>query len=323
MSFSGRIKDKIINGQGIEYEEAEYLVDNLPLHSLFDVASTVREHYRGKKVDLCSIVNAKSGGCPEDCFYCAQSARYQTDAETYPLLSKETMVERAREALVWGARRFCIVTSGKKVNPKELGIIASAISEIRALGFLPCATLGILEREELQVLKDAGLYRYHHNIETSRRFFPRVCTTHSFNDKVSTIRAAQEVGLSICSGGIFGIGETWRDRIDMAFTLKEIGVDSVPINFLIPIKGTPMGNRPFLNPVEALKIVSLFRLVMPEKEIRICGGRGQTLQGFQSMAFLAGADGLLVGDYLTRKGSPVEDDLFTIDALGLEIARNG
>ncbi len=322
MSFSERIKGKILNGQSIGYEEAKHLVNNLPLHLLFDIATSVREHYRGKKVDLCSIVNAKSGGCSEDCFYCAQSARYQTNVETYPLLSKETIVERAKEAQSWGPRRFCIVTSGKKVTPKELGVIASAISEIRALGFLPCATLGILDKDELQVLKDAGLYRYHHNIETSRRFFPRVCTTHSFNDKVSTIRAAQEVGLSICSGGIFGLGETWTDRIDMAFTLKEIGVDSVPINFLIPIKGTPMGNRPFLNPVEALKIVSLFRLVMPEKEIRICGGRGQTLKGFQSMAFFAGADGLLVGNYLTQKGSPVEDDLFTIDTLGLEIARN-
>lgn len=321
MSFSERIKDKIFSGKSITHQDTEALLELQPL-ILFEIATAIREYFRGKKVDLCSILNAKSGGCSEDCFYCAQSARYQTKVERYPLLSKETIVERAKEAQTWKARRFCIVTSGKKVNPKELEIIASAISEIRALGFLPCATLGILDRDELQVLKEAGLYRYHHNIETSRRFFPRVCTTHSFNDKIGTIRAAQEVGLSICSGGIFGVGETWRDRIDMAFTLKDIGVDSVPINFLIPIKGTPLENRPFLNPVEALKIVSLFRLVMPEKEIRICGGRGQTLKGLQSMAFFAGADGLLVGNYLTQKGSPVEDDLFTINALGLEIARN-
>jgi biotin synthase len=314
------ITRKIIEGESITPEESEEIISTTPIHVLFNLATTLREHFRGKRVDLCSIVNAKSGACPEDCSYCAQSARHKTELKQYPLLPKEEILEHAKKALDSGAKRFCIVTSGKKVNREELKRIAEAISEIRVMGLLPCATLGLLDEEELILLKEAGLYRYHHNIETSKRFFSNICTTHTYEEKVRTIKAAKRVGLSTCSGGIFGLGEDWSDRVEMAFTLRQLGVDSVPLNFLIPIKGTPLEDMEPLHPFEALRIVSLFRIVMPEREIRICGGRLQTLGHFNSMAFLAGADGLLIGNYLTQKGCSVEDDLEIIRVYGLQPA---
>jgi biotin synthase len=300
-------------------EEILNEVISADLPRLFVLADSMRREKRGERVDLCAIVNAKSGNCPEDCAYCAQSLRHRTDIETFPLLEKEEILRRAREARSWGARRFCIVTSGRKPTPDELGRIAETVSEIRILGLLPCATLGILAPDELRLLKDAGLERYHHNIETSERFFPRICSTHTYSDKIRTIESVRKAGLSLCSGGIFGLGETWEDRLQMARTLRELDPDSVPINFLIPINGTPLGERPMLPPIEALRIVSLFRLMLPEKEIRICGGRHQTLGEFNSMVFLAGADGLLIGNYLTRQGRGVEDDLRLIAGSGLEI----
>ncbi len=302
----------------ITREEVLTLVREAPLYELFSIASFLRETCRGRRVDLCSIVNAKSGACPEDCSYCAQSARYPTEAEVFPLLPKEKILEAACRAKENGARRFCIVTSGRKPTPGELERIAEAISEVKETGLLPCATLGILTKEELEVLKAAGLHRYHHNLETSERFFPEVCTTHTYQEKLQTIEAASEVGLSVCSGGVFGLGESWQDRADMAFTLKALQVDSVPINFLIPIKGTPMQSRPKLHPFEALRIVALFRIVMPERQIRICGGRFQTLGPFNAMVFMAGADGLLIGNYLTQRGCSIEEDWQIIRAYGLE-----
>ncbi|MEW6572006.1 MAG: biotin synthase BioB, partial [Nitrospirota bacterium] len=191
------------------------------------------------------------------------------------------------------------------------------INEIRRLGLLPCASLGLLKRKELSMLRDAGLDRFHHNLETSERFFPQVCTTHTYNDKIKTIEAVRAVGLTICSGGIFGLGEIWKDRIDMAFILKKLRVDSIPLNFLIPIKGTPLGSRNLLHPFEALKIISLYRLILPDKEIRICGGRPQTLGDFNSMIFMAGANGIMTGDYLTTTGRQPPDDLRLIEAYGL------
>ncbi len=311
------LRDRVLKAERLSAQECLSLIE-APVHTLFEASTAIREHYRGNRVDLCSIINAKSGGCSEDCAFCAQSSRHETDVQYYPLLDSERILQRAREAVTWGARRFCIVTSGRKVTPKEIDRIAETIARIKGLGLLPCATLGILTKEELQTLKDAGLYRYHHNIETSRRFFKEVCTTHTFEEKLKTIEAAMTVGLSVCSGGLFGLGETWQDRVEMALLLRELGVDSVPINFLIPIKGTPLGNKQPLPALEALRIVSLFRFLLPDREIRVCGGRVQTLKGLQSMIFFAGADGLLIGNYLTQKGSSVEDDLFVISSLGLE-----
>jgi biotin synthase len=286
---------------------------------LIAVANSQRIQSRGNRVDLCSIVNAKSGSCPEDCSFCSQSASSRTDMESYPLLSGDKILKAALSAKEQGTKRFCIVTSGRKTSGKELDQICHYISEIRNIGLLPCATLGMLGVSELKALKDAGLHRYHHNLETSESFFREICTTHTYREKVKTIEAAKSLELSLCSGGIFGLGELWEDRIDMAFALKALDIDSIPINFLAPISGTPMGDRNLLDPLEALKIIAVYRLIMPGTEIRVCGGRPGTLRELQPYIFFAGADGLLIGNYLTTPGRDPRDDLQMMKDLGLEI----
>ncbi len=289
------------------------------IFELFALSDSTRIHFHGNRIDLCSIVNARSGACPEDCSFCAQSVYSKTNIKAYPLVTREKSLEAAESAKKSGVKRFCIVTSGKRTSGRDLEQICNFVSDIRKRGLLPCATLGMLNTPELKTLKDAGLHRYHHNLETSEAFFRQICTTHTYKEKIKTIEAAKLLGLSICSGGIFGLGESWGDRIDMAFALKEIGVDSVPINFLTPIHGTPLGNRKMLNPVEALKIVAIYRLILPESEIRICGGRPTTLRDLQAYIFMAGANGLLIGNYLTTSGRNPEDDLKMIQDLELEI----
>lgn len=315
------LEERILAGYSITREEAAFIAESPVPHLLNLFASTnrIRSFFKGDMVGLCSIINAKSGSCPEDCSFCAQSSQSKTKIETYPLLGKKYVIQKVREAKQYGIKRSSIVTSGRKVSRKDLLQIADMISEMNAIGIIPCASLGLLRKDELSVLKAAGLDRYHHNLETSPQHFPMICSTHSYAEKIRTIRAAQEVGLSVCSGGIFGMGETWQDRVDMAFALRKLDVDSVPINFLIPIKGTPMGNKDFLHPLEALKIVGLYRIIMPQKEIRICGGRMQVLGEFNSMIFFAGADGFITGNYLTTMGKSPDDDLRLVKMLGLRI----
>lgn len=317
------LAEKIITGGRLSRNEARALVstEGTELFELFLGASRLRERFRGKDIELCSIINAKSGACPEDCAYCAQASKSITNAPVYPLVREDDVIEKAAEAREAGVKRFCIVTGGRKVSKRELLEIASMIRKVRELGLLPCATLGLLNRDELSVLKNAGLERYHHNLETSERFFPEVCTTHTYRDKLDTIEAVRSIDLSLCSAGIFGIGETWQDRIDMAFKLRELEVDSVPINFLIPVEGTPLGGRDILRPFDALKIISIYRFILPEKEIRVCGGRRQALREMNSMVFMAGADALLTGNYLTTTGMTFEDDVRLIRDYGLDIGR--
>jgi biotin synthase len=312
------IEIKALSGKEISRYEASLLseVPENGVFELFSSANRIREHFRGNRVDLCAIVNAKSGKCPEDCSFCAQSSKSSANITAYALLGRRAVVERAREAKEGGAKRFCIVTSGRCVSEKELRKIADMVSSVRSIGLLPCATLGLLNREGLLLLKNAGLERYHNNLETSERFFPSICTTHSYGEKVETIRSAKAAGLSVCSGGVFGLGETWGDRIDMAFALRELGPDSIPINFLAPIRGTRLSRRKPLNPLEALKIISIYRFILPDTQIRVCGGRLQTLGELNAFVFLAGADGLLVGNYLTTLGRQYKDDLVLIRSLG-------
>ena len=313
------LEEKIIKGGTISMKDALSItkISGTDIFSLFASANKIRQHFRKDIIGLCSIVNAKSGACPEDCSFCAQSSKCKAGVEVYPLLSKKIVIQKAREAKKSGIKRFSVVTSGRKVSRKNLLQIADMISEIRKLGLLPCASLGILNSEELLILKKAGLDRYHHNLETSEGFFHKICSTHTYREKISTVEAAISNRLSVCSGGIFGMGETWQDRINMAFTLKGLDVDSIPINFLIPIQGTSLENREYLHPFEALKIVSLFRFILPQKEIRLCGGRMQILGDFNSIAFLAGADGMITGNYLTTWGRRPEDDLRLIEIYGL------
>ncbi|MEW6110223.1 MAG: biotin synthase BioB [Nitrospirota bacterium] len=314
------LENKILSGEGISVDDASFIskVSSNEVFDLFCSANRIRNHFRKERVDLCAIINAKSGACPEDCSYCAQSSRSHAEIKTYSLVGKNIISEKAQEAKQGGAKRFCIVTSGKKASKTDLVKIAEMIAGVRSLGLLPCATLGLLSEEELLPLKEAGLERYHHNLETSERFFSEICTTHTYQDKIQTMLGVKSAGLSLCSGGIFGLGETWEDRIDMAFALKEIGPDSIPVNFLTPIKGTRHGLQKPLDPIEALKIISLYRFILPEKEIRVCGGRMQILGEFNSFVFFAGADGLLVGNYLTTPGRKFEDDLMLIRRYGLK-----
>ncbi len=314
------IRDKVLDGIRLDRGDVLELIEaeGSSLFELFAAANIIREHYRKNIVDICSIVNAKSGNCSEDCAYCAQALKSNAVIDTYPLKDKEYIIEAAKDAKGKGAKRFCVVTGGKKPSRKELDRITVMVSEVKQTGLLPCATLGLLDKEELQLLHDAGLTRYHHNLETSERFFPKVCSTHTFSEKLETINAVKEIGISLCSGGIFGLGETWDDRLDMLFMLRELNVDSVPINFLTPINGTPLGKRNKMHPLEALKVVSISRFILPEKEIRICGGRSQTLGEFNSFIFIAGADGLLIGNYLTTTGRPPDDDIRLIKDFGLQ-----
>lgn len=275
--------------------------------------------YKGKRIELCAIINAKSGACPGDCKFCAQSSRYDTQTEVYPLLSVEEVLSKAKLAKENCVKRFSIVTSGIRLSKGDLKKVAKIIETLAKNEISVCASMGLLKKEELAYLRDFGLTRYHCNLETSERYFPKICTTHTFRDKLQTLEAAKSVGLSICSGGIFGIGETWEDRLYLALTLKNLEVDSIPVNFLIPIKGTPLENRSLLSPIEALKIVVLFRLILVDKDIRIAGGRLQVLKEFSSWIFLAGANALMTGNYLTTSGNPFERDLEFVKNHGLEV----
>lgn len=316
------LRDKVIARGTITPSEALWIsgLQDAAINGLFAAASSIRQRFRGDIIDLCAIVNAKSGACSEDCSYCAQSSKVRTGVAVYPLLEESKIIEKAWEAKNAGVRRFCIVTSGRKVSNNELTKMGSMVREVRRTGLLPCATLGLLNKEELSYLRECGLVRYHHNLETSESFFPEICSTHTYHDKLKTIEAALSAGLTVCSGGIFGIGETWQDRVDMAFALRALDVDSVPINFLIPVQGTPLGEQAVLPPLEALKIISLYRFILPDKQIRVCGGRVQALNEFHWMVFMAGADAVLTGNYLTTTGRTFGDDLELIRQSGLKIA---
>ncbi len=286
---------------------------------IFLKAFKLTQKYKGNKIELCTIINAKSGKCPGDCKFCAQSLKYNTSIKIYPLLNEKEIISYAKKAKKFKVKRISLVTSGIKLYKKDILTLGKIIENLANSEIKVCASLGILKLEEIKFLKDCGLGRLHCNLETSESFFPKICTTHNFRDKVKTVETAKNVGLSVCSGGIFGIGESWKNRIELAITLKKLEVDSVPLNFLIPIKGTPLESQPLLPPIEALKIISLFRLILPEKDIRVAGGRLQVLKDFSSWIFLAGANALITGDYLTTKGRSFEDDLKFVKNHGLKI----
>jgi biotin synthase len=291
----------------------------MPLPELMRQALAVKLDRRGPAVSLCSIINAKSGKCSENCRFCVQSAHYATDAPVYPLKDVREIVRAAAEAKRIGASHFSLVTSGRGLPAAEIPQLAAMIRTIRQeVGIMVCASLGILDQAALAELKAAGLSRYHHNLESSREFFPQVCTTHTFEERLATIAAARAVGLEVCAGGIFGLGETEADRISMALSLKECRVDSVPLNLLIPLPGTPMADRAPLSVAEVLRAIALYRLILPEVPIRLAAGRESVLRDFLGAAFLAGADGMMIGGYLTQRGRlPEEDRRFIAELAGL------
>lgn len=292
----------------MDKKEIHGLLD-LPLLELVSLANKVRSEHAGSKIELCSIMNAKSGLCAEDCKFCAQSSRHKTWIATYPLKSKQEMLQMALRAKEIGAHRFDIVTSGDKLSEKELELIAETILQItKEVGIAMCASLGNMDKDDFLFLKQSGLSRYHHNLETSRNFFPKIVTTHSYEDRIGTIRAAKACGLEVCSGGIIGLGETFADRIDLALLLKELDVDSVPVNVLVPVKGTALGEVNKISALDAVRTIALFRIILQDKIIKIAAGRESILKDFQSLVFMAGATGMLIGGYLTIKGRSVEED---------------
>ena len=286
---------------------------------LMFAADVIRRCYKGNKVSLCGVVNAKSGLCGENCRFCSQSVHHTVDVQQYPLMTKQEMLDHAKAAVEMNASHFGIVTSGKKNNDTEIDTIQDVIAKITVRYSIGVdASLGTLSSDQLKKLKKAGLKRYHHNLETSGNYFPNICTTHSYADRVETVKNAKKAGLEVCSGALFGLGETWSDRLDVAFLLRDLDVDSIPLNFLNPIPGTPLEKQKMLSPGTALRIISLFRLVLPRKDIRICGGREVVFRDLQSWIFFAGANGMMVGNYLTTKGRSPSDDLQMIEDLGLE-----
>jgi biotin synthase len=286
----------------------------LPLSELISKANKIRSDFSLRRVELCNIMNAKSGLCNQDCKFCAQSGRHETGVNTYSLKTKAEMFKAAQAARGMGAERFDIVTSGERLTKDELKLVSDAIAEITTkIGIKMCASLGSLSEEDFKLLKKAGLSRYHHNIETSPRYFQKIVTTHTFQDRVDTIKAAKRCGLEVCSGGIIGMGEVEEDRVEMALLLKELDVDSVPINVLVPIKGTPFEGRNTLSCFEVIRTIALFRVILKDKIIKIAAGRESVLKDFQAMAFMAGANGMLIGGYLTIKGRGVSEDLKLVE----------
>lgn len=313
---------KVLDGGVLNRDEAKGLARAEGSEAVFELiywADKIRRKFKGKIIDLCAIVNAKSGRCSEDCAFCAQSSWYPTEAPNYPLLSTEKLLESAQEAFKNKAGRFGIVTSGRGLsNPQELDRVCQVISTLSEAGQIsPCASLGLLTPDAARVLKQAGLKSYHHNIETAPSFYPSICTTQSFEARVETIRIAQARGFRICSGGIFGLGETMEQRLEMAFTLRGLGVDSIPVNFLNPIPGTPLEGRSSLPPLEGLKIIALFRFILPQADIRTCGGREKNLRTLQPLMYMAGCNGTMIGNYLTTEGRNPEVDIQEIKDLGL------
>lgn len=280
-----KLRTKLKNGEPIYFPEAMELME-LKGHEcmeLFSLANYVRSKL-GDRVDLCSIINAKCGLCPEDCKFCAQSVYNDTRITPYPMMDEEELLNMAQMMEEEGAARFCIVTSGKEVNGEDFERILSSIRRIcNETRLSVCISSGALTTERASALKRVGATRIHHNLETSKNYFDKICTTHTYEEKIRTLQIARKAGLEICCGGIIGMGESARDRLELAFALRELDVDSIPINILNPIKGTPLDNEKPIEPLEVLKTISVFRLILPEKNIRIAGGREKNLRDLQSL----------------------------------------
>ncbi|MBN1493010.1 MAG: biotin synthase BioB [Candidatus Omnitrophica bacterium] len=277
--------------------------------ALAHAANTVRKTFTSNTIDFCSLVNAKSGCCSEDCAFCAQSGHYQTEITSYDLLSVNTIVDRAREAERSGAKHFCIVTSGAALNDSEFDQVLKAYKLICAETNLRIdGSLGMLSENKIRRLKEAGIARYNHNLETSERFFPTICTTHSYADRLRTLRTLRQHDIEVCSGGIIGMGEAKEDRVDLALALRAEQVQCIPINILNPRKGTPLENVSRITPLEAIATIAVFRLINPHATIKIAGGREAGLGEYQQLSLEAGGNGFIVGGYLTTPGNIYQDD---------------
>ena len=336
MNWIIELTDRVLNGGEVTRKEAERLInvsdDDTML--LLAMADKIRQKFNGNAVDCCAIINGRSGRCPENCKFCAQSAHYHTGVKEYPLLGEQEFVDAAKKAKAAGAVRFSIVTSGRgQSKADDFENICKALKRIKEeVGIEVCCSLGILTEEQAFKLKELGVTRYHSNLETARSHFPDICSTHTYEDKMftihnaqkaglrvcsgGTIHNAQKAGLRVCSGGIFGLGETPEQRVEMAFELKRLGIDSVPLNLLTPIPGTPFENNKPLKPLEILRAYAVFRFVLPKALIRTAGGREVNLRDLQCLALNGGLNGIMVGGYLTTGGRSPQADKVMIKDLG-------
>ncbi|QGQ98569.1 biotin synthase BioB [Paenibacillus psychroresistens] len=315
------LADKAIRGELLTIEEGVAVLeaDDDELLDIMSAAFKVRKHYFGKKVKLNLIINAKSGLCPEDCGYCSQSIVSTAPVSKYPLLEKDTLVAGARKAMELKVGTYCIVASGRGPTGKEVDQVIAAVKEIKStMPMKICACLGILSDEQAVRLKEAGVDRYNHNLNTSASNFNKITTTHTYDDRVATVEKAKASGMSPCSGCIVGMGETNQEIVEIAYALRELDADSIPVNFLNSIKGTPLENNKELNPRKCLKVLALMRFINPTKEIRASGGREVNLRSMQVLCLYA-ANSLFVGDYLTTEGQEASQDHKMIEDMGFEI----
>ncbi len=312
------LTEKVLSGN--ELNKSDILsLSQAPLEELCSAANKIRENNCGKSFDICTIINSKSGKCSENCKFCAQSSFYHTHATHYPLMSAKDILEKARLAEKAGAMRFSLVNSGKKASQEEIVLLCEILEILsNETNMKLCGSLGLLDENDYQCLKKSGLSRVHNNLESSRNYYPQICTSHTFDEKIQSITAAQACGLEVCSGGIFGLGESMEDRIDMALTLRDLGIQSVPINILFPIEGTPFEKNSFLSMDEVRRIVALYRFILPKAFLRLAGGR-KLLENKGKSLFSAGANALISGDMLTITGPCIEEDISMIKELGFKI----
>lgn len=313
------LKEKVLKGGQISREEALLLAHTADKQTLYLAAGEIRDKRAGRRFDTCSIINARSGRCSENCKWCAQSAIFKTNIEEYELIGEDTCLQMARLNDEYGVDKFSFVTSGRALSDHNVDMICQYARKIKQnSGLHLCASMGLLNKAQLQKLMDAGIKRYHCNLETSPRFFPSLCTTHTIGQKMETIRAAREVGMEVCSGGIIGMGETLEDRIDLALTLRELEVKSIPMNILTPIPGTPLEGTSPLTDEEVLTCIAVFRFIHPDAYLRFAGGR-MLIAHIETEAIQAGINAAIVGDLLTTVGSQVREDMEKVRAMGFEV----
>ncbi len=310
------LKEKIVNGKSISNEEACCLASHPEKEELYKAANEIRRHFKGAHLDMCSIVNARSGKCTEDCKWCSQSMFHKTDVEEYELVDVHEASKEAIENAKKGVHKFSLVTSGRKLSYANLEKLCGVYDSIRKASPIQlCASMGLLNRAELEKLKASGVEHYHCNIETAPSFFHELVTTHTLQEKINTIKNALEIGMSVCSGGIIGMGESMEQRIEMAFTLKSLNIMSIPLNILMPVKGTKLENTACLSDEEILTTFALFRFINPAANIRFAGGRS-VIAHIQEKALAAGVNAALVGDYLTTTGTKIAEDKVMFEKAG-------